>query len=112
LPASCRRRIIEAHRGEEGGQAVPPHWWIPLRGSESQKRCRDVAEQLEGAGRKLHSCWRNPDGTRHYAIAAGDLPDEGLLKAMGASEGEGPTFLADEDDLVPVPPWGDQSSES
>lgn len=91
---------------------MPPHWWIPLRGSESQKRCRDVEEGLKGTRRKLHSCWRNPEGSQHYAIVAGDRPDTNLLEAIGAAEGAEPIWLAEEDDLVRVPPWGDVSSES
>lgn len=90
---------------------MPPHWWIPLGGSESQTRCQRVAEELEGAGRKLHSCWRNQKGTRHYAISVGEEPDEGLLKEIDAIVQEA-IFLADEDDLVRVPLASDLLSQS
>jgi hypothetical protein len=67
---------------------VPPHWWIPLGAGNPTPSYDDLKKKL--GPDKMHSRWKNRDGTRSYAIVtAADKPHPSAV------------FLADEDDLVP-----------
>ena len=65
---------------------MPPHWWIPVKGSDPETRKGEVQEIIEKAGGTLEGFWRDDDGKRLYALAMEvDLPPARLeeLKVDG-----------------------------
>lgn len=79
---------------------VPRHWWIPIHPSKPEDRKKHVDKAAKRRRRRLHSFWKNPDGTQLYALVTADELDAEFLEEIGAN-GD-PLELGEEADLVRV----------
>jgi hypothetical protein len=63
---------------------VPPHWWIPVRGSDPGERRKKVEDALEKRqGGTVKSFWKTPDGEQLYALIEARQLDHDLLRDIG-----------------------------
>jgi len=65
---------------------MPPHWWVPVRGSVPPDRKREIKRALDQHGdAKLHSFWKSPDESQLYALIEADGLDHALLREIRAN---------------------------
>lgn len=63
---------------------MPPHWFIPIRSSDPQKRKKDIEKAVKGRG-SLQSFWKTPDGAQLYAVIQTNDLSHDLLRDMQAN---------------------------
>jgi hypothetical protein len=79
---------------------MPRHWWIPVHPSDPKERKKVVDKAAKKRKRRLHSFWKNQDGSQLYALVTADELEQEFLEEIGAN-GD-PIELGDEGDLVRV----------